>query len=391
MKYWRGYLVAFVFAVFTWMLGRLGSSLNVLVDMVYPYVTRMLQGMLAQWSSSVDFVVWQVLAMVLVVVLLAVVVLMLLLRWNPVQVAGWVLAVVSGGFFLHTLMYGLNQYASPLAEHIKLEQTDYTLQELIDATKYYQNQANYYATLVPRDENGQPVFADFDALAESAGEGFHTLTYERYYPIFAGSTLPVKQLAWEDFFLSSGYTGMTLPFTGEAAVCPDLPDVSLPFTMCHEMAHRMSIASERDANMAGFLACTAHSDPQFRYSGYFMAYRYCLSELRSIQADPAIQAVTRLQAEQNSLLSDDIYEYNTFFRSRHNETTTKVVSSVNDTYLKTSGDAQGIASYDRVSGLLVSWHLQEVVAPTQVDDTATRFDPLDVDPYAPLGPGEILP
>ena len=92
------------------------------------------------------------------------------------------------------------------------------------------------------------AFADFDALAGKAGEGFQTLTYDYFYPIFAGSTLPVKKLGWADMYSSMGITGVTFGLTGEACVNPQIPGVSLPFTMCHEMAHRMCIAPERDAN-----------------------------------------------------------------------------------------------------------------------------------------------
>ena len=67
MKYWRGYLTALVFAVITWALMQFGMQFTTLVDMVYPYVIRTLQNMLAQWSSGVDFVVWQMLLLAMVV------------------------------------------------------------------------------------------------------------------------------------------------------------------------------------------------------------------------------------------------------------------------------------------------------------------------------------
>ena len=95
MKYWRGYLTAFIFAVITWALLQFGQNFTGLVDMVYPYVIRTLQNMLAQWSGGVDFVLWQVLVVALAVLALASVVLMIVLKWNPVQWAGWVLAAVS--------------------------------------------------------------------------------------------------------------------------------------------------------------------------------------------------------------------------------------------------------------------------------------------------------
>ena len=60
MKHWWGYLVAAIFAAFSWMLGQLGEKYSQLIDMVYPYVTRTLQSMLASWTGTVDVLVWQV-------------------------------------------------------------------------------------------------------------------------------------------------------------------------------------------------------------------------------------------------------------------------------------------------------------------------------------------
>ena len=108
MKYWRGYLTAFIFAVITWALMQFGNSYTNLIDMIYPYVIRTLQNMLAQWSGGVDFLLWQVLAVFLVVVLLAVLVVFLVLKKNPVGWVGWVLAVCSFVYLLHTLLFGLS-------------------------------------------------------------------------------------------------------------------------------------------------------------------------------------------------------------------------------------------------------------------------------------------
>ena len=79
MKYWRGYLTAFIFAAITWALLQFGQAFTGLVDMVYPYVIRTLQNMLAQWSGGVDFVVWQMLLLTLIVLGLASAVLMIVL------------------------------------------------------------------------------------------------------------------------------------------------------------------------------------------------------------------------------------------------------------------------------------------------------------------------
>ena len=58
MKYWFGYLTAGIFAAITWVLLQFGEKFTNLVDMVYPYVIRTLQTILADWSASTDVLVW---------------------------------------------------------------------------------------------------------------------------------------------------------------------------------------------------------------------------------------------------------------------------------------------------------------------------------------------
>ena len=372
MRYWFGYLTAGIFAAITWVLMQFGQRFSTLVDMIYPYVIRTLQGMLAEWTSSVDFPVWQVLAVALGVLILASLVLMLILKWNPIQWAGWVLAVFSGLYMLNTMMWGLNYYAGTLAEDMRLEVASYNLEELTEATLYYRDKANDLAAQIPRDAAGNPDFADFAQLAQQAGDGFHTLTYTNHYSIFAGSVVPVKELGWADLYTSMGVTGVTFGMTGESAVNPNVPDVGLPFAMAHEMAHRMSIAPERDANFAAFLACTANSDPQFQYSGYLMAFRYCYTALTSVDAQGAVTVSQGISQQ----LRGDMAGYTAFFDSRVPTTSSDLASSVNDAYLKLSGEEGGSDSYAEVCDLLVNWHIQTVVLPSiTVEDSP--FDPYD--------------
>lgn len=376
MKYWFGYLTAAIFGAITWVLMQFGERFSTLVDMVYPYVIRTLQTILAEWSAAVDFTLWQLLAVVLGVLILASFVLMIALKWNPVQWAGWVLAVFTGIYMMHTVVWGLNYYAGALADDMRLEVATYTLDELTEAAEYYRERANMLAQQVNRDADGNVDFADFDTLADNAGKGFEVLTYDYHYPVFAGSTLPVKELSWADMYTSMGITGVTFGLTGEAAVNPQIPDVALPFTMAHEMAHRMCIAPERDANFAGFLACSANPNVEFQYSAYFMAYRYCYSALNSVNSQSAAAAAARVKAGVSELLQHDIDHYNNFFSSRKDTTATQIADTANDTYLKVSGDASGIASYGEVCDLLVNWHIQTVVLPS-ITVQESPFDPYD--------------
>ena len=372
MKYWTGFLTAGIIGAITWALMRLAEKFEALVDMIYPYLSRNVLDILAKWSSGVNFCLWQMGALVIGLLVIASIVLMIVMKWNPVRWLGWVLAAAATVYFLNTLVFGLNYYAGPLAEDIRLEVRRYDVEELTNATVYYRDKANFLAKQVKRDASGDVAFEEFDVLAKKAGDGFHTLVYKFSYPVFAGSTVPVKELGWSDMYTSMGITGVTMGITGEAAVNPQIPAVSIPFTMCHEMAHRMSIANERDANFAGFLASMANEDIQYQYSAYFMAYRYCYSALLSVNA----QAAARVSGEVNAELQHDMDSYTRLFSTRQNKTATKVANTANDTYLRTSGDSSGIGSYSEVTDLLVSWHYQRVVLPS-ITTTEKKFDPYD--------------
>ncbi|MBQ6998042.1 MAG: DUF3810 domain-containing protein [Oscillospiraceae bacterium] len=376
MKYWRGYIVAGVLAAITAALTAFAESHTLLIDMFYPYTSRLIQTSLATWSSGADFCLWQVLAVLLVTALLASIVLMIVLRWNFIQWLGWILAGVSTLFFLHTGAYGLNNYAGPLADDVRLNVTEYNVTELVEATTYFRDIANELSQEVPRNADGSVDFPAFEEMAEMAGEGFNTLAYEKYYSVFAGSTLPVKKLGWADMYTSMGITGMTMPLTGEAAVNPQIPAVTIPFVMCHEMAHRMCISLERDANLAAFLATDAHSNVVFRYSGYYMAFRYCYSALATVGTTAADAAIQSLYAGMTPELRADLAEYDDFFAAHQDKGATAIANTANDTYIKASGDDAGVESYDQVSDLLVSWYIQEIYLPAHKEEEDV-FDPLD--------------
>jgi hypothetical protein len=298
------------------------------------------------------------------------------LKKSPVTWLGWALAVCSFVYLLHTLIFGLSYYSGDLSDDLRMEVAQYTLEELAEATEYYWDQANILAEWVERDASGNIDFAEFDTLAEKAGEGFTALVYDHSYPVFAGSTQPVKQLGWADMYTSMGITGVTMGLTGEAAVNPQIPDVTLPFTMCHEMAHRMCIANERDANFAAFLACSVNPDVSFQYSAYFMAYRYCYSALAGINSQASAAAVARINNGVSEKLRQDLTYYDTFFSTNQDQSATRIADTANDTYLKASGVRSGIGSYAQVCDLLVNWHIQTVVLPS-ITVEESPFDPYD--------------
>lgn len=357
MKYWRGYLVAAIVAILDWALIQFVKAHSQLMDVVYPYMTRLIQNGLTQWSSGTDICLWQLLLLMLVVLGLFTVILMVIFHWNPVQWFGWVLASVTVVQLLSTGLYGMNMHVGSIADDLRIPSTEYSIAAIEDAAMYYLEQANVYANQASRDSSGQIKYAQFETLAQQAGNGFKDLTYKQLYPVFAGNLEPVKKLGWTDHYTKQGVTGKFVPLTGEAAVNPDVPDVGLPFAMCREMARRMSIAKYGDANFAAFLACVSNENKDFKYSGYLMAYRLCLNELKDkaesdLQAKSALQ---RVEKKAGAKVNQDLEVYNDFLGKGADDTSTQAVE------------------------LLSNWHIQTVVIPSQEkeEDKTKQFNPLD--------------
>ena len=345
MKYWRGYLVAAVILLCNWALIRFCAGHVQLVDMIYPYVDRIIMDYLAGWSASFEGCLWQTGIIFLAVLLLGSAVLMIVLRWNPIRWGGWVLTALSVLMLLNTGIYGLNKYSGSIAEDVRLKVTEYSPGSLERAAIYYGQMASEYGKKV---QSGSE--ADFDQLNQQAAEGFTVLTYEKAIPIFSGVTVPVKELGWMG--RKDGVTGLTVGFTGESAVNPDVPGVGMPFAICHEMTHRMCIYSDSDANFGAFLACTNNSSDAFIYSGYLMAFRSCYNALLGIDSQLSREALDRVMEHVSADVMEDMAQYNAFFGE----------------------DGQKVD--EEFTNMLVSWHIQEI-AQYGDDEDADVFDPMD--------------
>lgn len=390
MKYWRGYLVAGIFAAIALALTAFAKAHTFLVDMIYPYISRMVVSTMADWTGGASFCVWQALVLGLVALGIASIVLMILLKWHPVQWLGWVLAAVSCIGMCNCVLYGLNEYTSPLADDMRLEVTDYNVSELNEAAIFFRDKANALATQIPRDEKGNPDFGTFEEMAQQAGQGYDVLTYEKTISVFAGSTAPVKKQTW---FASKGDSGMLVPLTGEVTVNPKVPTACMPFAMGKEMAHRLAIYSDADASFAGFYAGIHNESVNFQYSAYLMAYHYCYQALRDIPTSTAQAAASQTNSGANALLKADLEDCLKFYGDRKATAQVRTATrTLRETPPATQATGESVAettpeelqphvdisfsTYTDVADLLASWYIQEYITPLHKDDEV-EFNPYD--------------
>jgi hypothetical protein len=146
-----------------------------------------------------------------------------------------------------------------------------------------------------------------------------------------------------------GISGIFVPWTAEPHVNATLPDAQIPFSAAHEVAHRVGFAREDEANYLGYLACRLHPDADFQYSGTLAASTYAQAAL----AKAAPEAARRIEAARSAGVRRDLDALREW-SERYEGRAAEVSRRVNDAYLKSQGQPQGVASYGRMVDLLIA-------------------------------------
>lgn len=338
-----------IFAVLTAILLVVANVLPSLFFSFYSDFSRWIMGVIAAVTGVVPFALCEIFGFALIVLIILFLIRAIVKRRIVRYLSGLLLTVCVLAFAF-VAVWGLNYYAPSMNDRLGLEDREYTVSELKAAAVYYRDMANATAKNVERDEGGAMVDYDFGALAEAAGEGFETLS--EHYDCFDGSTVRVKSLIISPIMGKIGMTGGFICLTGEACVSSTTYSAALPFTMCHEISHRMAFAREDEANFGGFLGCIFSQRPEFVYSGYYMAFRYCYNALAKVDSAAAAEVWAGVSDE----LAADCHASAVHYESVRNETASSIADTVYDSYLNSFSVESGVKSYGEVADLLIAWY-----------------------------------
>ena len=324
----------------------------------YRGFSKAVLGALATMMSVAPFALWDIAALLLVVITLVRIAVCLVKRRPFAPWLATLAVIVSAACFVAVGAWALNHYAPPLSEDLGLEVDGGTLDELAEVTAFQLEEAAKLATQVPRDEDGQLEQQDFYELARIAGASFEGPAAR--YEVFSGVSAPVKSLLiWGEPLLYSGHTGIFFAPTAESGVPVNCADADLPFVMCHEAAHRLGLAREEEANFAAYVACISSDDVRFAYAGHLKAFTYCYNKLLKLDPERASQIIDELDAKGLGVgiasVRDDIRATNARYDEYEGPFET-VGTTVNDSYLKSFGQTEGVQSYGYVINYLIAWH-----------------------------------
>ncbi|MCK6441047.1 MAG: DUF3810 domain-containing protein [Planctomycetes bacterium] len=258
------------------------------------------------------------------------------------------LCVAAVVIFSFTVLWGLNYQRQPLAQSFGFEEQPVHINDLKAAALRLSARCAELRPLLSEHEDGvMALWAEPRAVLAEAEDGYRALA-SRDESLARQYGVP-KPLALSPLLSSLWIGGFYFPFTGEANINVDCPAPMLPFIVCHELAHQKGYAHEDEANFLGYLACDAHSRPDFAYSGNLMALRYVLLALKKASSAEASEALREIPES----VVRDIRTVDQWFID-NDSWARSIAVETNDLYLKANGATDGVQSYGRMVDLLVA-------------------------------------
>lgn len=251
-------------------------------------------------------------------------------------------------YFLFNLMWGLNYYRVPLSEKMNLTY-EYSFEDLLLFTDKMIEKSNaLHLEMVAEDSLKVVNPYSTEEIYQMAQQSYNLLSEK--YPEFTYINHSVKSSLISTPLSYMGFGGYMNPFTGEAQVNYLLPKYLFPTTTLHEMSHQIGYASESEANFIGYLASVNSEDMYFRYSGTIFALRYCLRNIEKFNPDLLEEYLLKVNPgiRLNFLETEEFWE-------EYETPIERFFEIFYDTFLKANSQEEGLESYSKFVGLLISY------------------------------------
>jgi len=264
--------------------------------------------------------------------------------------------MVVAGLWLYVIFkvfWGLNYDRPTVGESRQLGNPEYSLEELIDFNDRLIEALNVNRSVIPGDTLPSITFSQVVQISKQA-----YASLAESFPEIAWRAPALKKSLLAELGDWVGYTGYYNPFTGEAQIRTELPDILLPYIACHEVAHQLGYARESEASYIGWLAAQAQEDARLRYSAALDLYDQVQQELWRIYALRGDSAGLRRQLQENARRLDtsvkrDRKAIRQFFRTR-THAVTPAFNELYAQYLRMNGQKEGMRSYREVVGWILA-------------------------------------
>ena len=278
------------------------------------------------------------------------------LNRNSKKFTGRIAVIALVSLWLFTafyLLWNAVYYADSFKDRSSMEISPYSKEELARVTDYFAFKASQLAGDIKRDENGNWDESIGDCIKNAPLN--YTALEEEFPFLKMKRSVEVKPFYFSKWHSFLGFTGMYMPYTGEANINMDAPGFLIPSTICHEMTHQRMVAPEDECNFAGVTACCICDDKVFQYAGYMSGLIYLGNALFS-----ASPVTWQYIVETN--FTDEMYhdwKFNNEYWAQFESPASDAADVVYDKFLKSNGQELGKKSYGACVDLLISYFLPE--------------------------------
>ena len=229
-----------------------------------------------------------------------------------------------------------------------LKKNEYSIEDLYSTTEHYIKKTNDLQMKISRSKE-KKVESNliFDDIKNECIKSIKKSDW-----IFENNKInrfPVKKSIFSTPLSYMGFSGYINPFTLEANINYNIPDISIPVTISHEIAHQIGYAFEDEANYIAIETLSKSKNNYLRYSGNLMAVQYLLVEIKKNDSEIQKHYIKELNAGVIKNIQDkkEYYlkyqnKYESFFKKNY------------DIFLKNNNQKAGINTYSLVVDLLIN-------------------------------------
>ena len=323
---------------------------------IYPAVISVWSGITSLFSFSAAEIIVYIIALCAVVRIVRGTALIIHEPTAPGRAFYFVDLLLSGAVaaalicFLFITLWGLNYNRLPFSESSGLDAAPATVRELEQSCALLAVRAGEFREQTHEDDDGlMALSVPLKNTLERANDGFRAASAE-FAALGCFEPGRPKPVLSSKFMSYAGITGIYFPITAEANINTDVTDAEIPFTICHELAHQLGYAREDEANFISWIACVNSPYEDYRYSGALMALTHSLNALYTRDA----AAWNRIRSACSPAVNGDLNATGRYWQA-YEGPVSEISETINDTFLRTNGQTDGVQSYGRMVDLIIAY------------------------------------
>lgn len=253
------------------------------------------------------------------------------------------------------LAWGLNYFREDFFTRTGIAYPRYSEQHFKQFLQEYTRQINNDYTLLQASDS---------LTVEEIRRQYHLIA-DTFGLISPSSSLYPKTMLLSSFMSEVGVSGYMGPFFTEFQLNREILPVEYPAVYAHELAHRLSISSEAEANFYAWLTCTRSSVQSIRYSGHFLILGYVANNARRVlSAEEYREFLQTLRPE----IIKQHTDYQTYWQNKYNPFIGKIQNRIYHLFLKSNRISSGTKNYSEVMGMILAWKYSPSLRNTTIPD-----------------------